>query len=69
MSEPKVTLHDVSVEGAADHRDAVLAAIERAVGRTVSEGTPSVRATRAAVRSAVMDSPVMRGGNDAGPDE
>lgn len=69
MSEPGVTLHDVSVEGAGDHRDAVLAAIERAVGRTVVGGTPSVRATRAAVRSAVMDSPVTRRGNDAGQDD
>lgn len=73
MSEPRVRLHDVSVEGDAGHRDAVLAAIERAVTRAVSEGAPSVPAVRtalgSAVRSAVRPGPVTRGGNDAGQDE
>lgn len=55
MTDPKVTLHDVSVEGAAD-RDAVLEAIERAVAAASRRGTtPSTRTLKAGISNDVPD--------------
>lgn len=62
MTDPKVTLHDVSVEGAAD-RDGVLEAIERAVAAASRDvATPSARTLRAGISNSVPDA---IGGGDA----
>lgn len=52
MTDPKVTLHDVSVEGAADPGD-VVDAVRDAVAAAVAEGTPTQDAVRTAVASSV----------------
>jgi len=53
MTDPKVTLHDVSVEGTVDH-DGVLEAIQRAVAAAASDGTtPSAGTLRASISNSV----------------
>lgn len=60
MTDPKVTLHDVSVEAAGDY-DAVLAAIERAVAAASRGGTtPSAGTLRASITNSVPNA--IRGG-------
>jgi len=61
MTDPKVTLHDVSVEGTADH-DGVLEAIQRAVAAASSDGpTPSARTLKAGISNDVPHA--IRGGD------
>lgn len=55
MTEPQVRLHDVSIEGDAGDRDALLAAIERAVAQATVEGTAPAKAVGAAVKSVASD--------------
>jgi hypothetical protein len=55
VSDPQVRLHDVSIDGEADHTAAVLAAAERAVAQVVSTGGVSSDALRSAVSASVTE--------------
>ncbi len=55
MSAPQVRLHDVSVVGDVADREALLAAVERAVARAMSEGTAPATAVASDVRSVIGD--------------
>ena len=62
MSEPQVRLHDVSIDGDVGDREALLAAVERAVARATVAGTPPGPAVAAAVRSVTGSGPASGGG-------
>lgn len=53
MSDPQVRLHDVSIAGDVGDREALLAAVERAVARAMSDGTAPAPAVASALRSVV----------------
>lgn len=51
MTDPRVTLHDVRIEGDVADEGAVLAAIELAVARAVAGGAPPAPAVSGALKS------------------